>query len=221
MSHPPINLLVRPLRRSRDDIQWSRSCDERPCLQGLSSARSSQSSSRRAARSRRNSFDFVPMCVLPKARGGENMAPVPMSISAARDLAFAKATRLRAERLQLQEAQRKQREPDQRAIEIVAPSYVLPRTMVVHAARRLTSLRGEFDIPPAPFGEAEYASQAPGVESLAAEARLRSRPRARSAESPPPIDPLPGGRRRLPPISCTPPAPRSHGCSSSRVSVTH
>lgn len=176
----------------------------------------------------RKTCDFVPLCVLTaRGRGRENLPHKPLSVAAARELAVEKAVRLRAQRLRLQEVERRKREPPP-GIEIVAPSFVLPRTYIVPAPPRGAPIITSTDyygttrpVPttrplPQPLGshqrlpaDNDLDPDLVAIGSFGATGVIRPHVRARSAESPAPEKWLAGfvmygDRPALPSISSAP-----------------
>ena len=111
MSHPPLELLVQRVRSSADIHEWSKDVSRRLC--------SMPPRHRRALSplkcSARNSVQYMPMCILPRARGSEslerklgekawseNLAPVPLPTGVVRNMAKAYADQVRLERYHIQ-----------------------------------------------------------------------------------------------------------------------
>ena len=111
MSHPPLSVLLEPIRSSRDFVSFDRQA-ERPILQNL--PHSARHPPPRRALSPlkclpRNGASFVPMCVLPRTArraGRENARPLALPLPVVRHLAMEKANALREARLEAVAAER-------------------------------------------------------------------------------------------------------------------
>lgn len=110
MSHPPFDILLQPIRMSRDWSSFDRQ-PERPFLRDVPN--SARHPPRRRVLSplkveRRNSATYVPMCVLPKTArlsGRENNRPIALPTQVVCSLAMEKANAMRDARLGLAKAE--------------------------------------------------------------------------------------------------------------------